>query len=174
MKTQSTIKPQNYKIEDRENGKVAVYFFTNIQAIEKKEQEQETTEQEEQKMYSYDMYVIELQKQNNLEERIKNNYDMWLDFVKQKEYDKLAEEIRTKRNKLLEDTDKEMCLDRLNLNLPTELSATTLLAGVKQFFDAFSDIFNGKMAKYRQELRDITKQKDFPYSVIWPTKDEEE
>ena len=174
MKTESTIEPQKYKIEDRENGKVAVYFFTNIQAIEKKEQEQETTEQEEQKMYSYDMYVIELQKQNNLEERIKNNYDMWLDFVKQKEYDKLAEEIRTKRNKLLEDTDKEMCLDRLNLNLPTELSATTLLAGVKQFFDEFSDIFNGKMAKYRQELRDITKQKDFPYSVIWPTKDEEE
>ena len=39
MKTESTIKPQNYKIEDRENGKVAVYFFTNIQTIEKKQNE---------------------------------------------------------------------------------------------------------------------------------------
>ena len=93
MKTESTIKPQNYKIEDRENGKVAVYFFTNIQTIEKKQNEQEETSKEKQKMYSYDMYVIEIQKQDNLEERIKNNYDMWLDFAKQKEYDKLAEEI---------------------------------------------------------------------------------
>lgn len=174
MKTESTIKPQNYKIEDRENGKVAVYFFTNIQTIEKKQNEQEETSQEKQKMYSYDMYVIELQKQNNLEERIKNNYDKWLDFVKQKEYDKLAEEIRTKRNKLLEDTDKEMCLDRLNLKMPKELTASNLLTGITEFFEGLANIFNGSMAKYRQELRDITKQKDFPYSVIWPTKDEEE
>lgn len=174
MKTESTIKPQNYKIEDRENGKVAVYFFTNIQEKEKKKNEVEEAAQEEQKMYSYDMYVIELQKQDNLEERIKNNYDMWLDFVKQKEYDKLAEEIRTKRNKLLEDTDKEMCLDRLNLKMPKELTASNLLAGITEFFEGLANIFNGNMAKYRQELRDITKQKDFPYSVIWPTKDEEE
>lgn len=174
MKTESTIKPQNYKIEDRENGKVAVYFFTNIQTIEKKQNEQEETSQEKQKMYSYDMYVIEIQKQDNLEERIKNNYDMWLDFVKQKEYDKLAEEIRTKRNKLLEDTDKEMCLDRLNIKIPSELTTTTLLTGVKDFFEGIADIFNGGMAKYRQELRDITKQKEFPYNVVWPTKDEED
>lgn len=174
MKTESTIKPQNYKIEDRENGKVAVYFFTNIQTIEKKQNEQEETSQEKQKMYSYDMYVIEIQKQDNLEERIKNNYDMWLDFVKQKEYDKLAEEVRSKRNKLLEETDKEMCLDRLNLNLPSEITTITLLSSVKQFFEGMTSIFNGSMAKYRQELRDITKQPDFPYNVIWPTKDEEE
>ena len=43
MKTQSTIKPQNYKIEDRENGMVDFYFFTNIQTIDKKKNEQEET-----------------------------------------------------------------------------------------------------------------------------------
>lgn len=177
MKTESTVKPEKYKIEYRENGNVAVYFFTNIQEITKKKNEQEETEAEEQKMYSYDMYVIELQKQDNLEERIKNNYDMWLDFVKQKEYDKLAEDIRDKRNKLLEVTDKEMCLDRLNLQIPKEITTLNLLNGVKQFFEGISSIFNGEMARYRQELRDITKQEGFPYNVVFPeipTKDKEE
>ena len=142
------------------NGKVAVYFFTNI----------EETIRDEQKLYSYDMYTIEVQKQDNLKERIENNYDNWIDFVKQKEYDKLAEEVRDKRNKLLEETDKEMCLDRLNFNLPSEITTITLLSSVKQFFEGMTSIFNGSMAKYRQELRDITKQPDFPYKVVFPEK----
>ena len=129
---------------------------------------------DDQKIFVYDMYILETKNQNNLKERIKNNYDMWLDFVKQKEYDKLAEEIRTKRNKLLEDTDKEMCLDRLNLKMPKELTASNLLVGMTEFFEGLANIFNGNMAKYSQELRDITKQEGFPYNVIWPTKDEEE
>ena len=128
---------------------------------------------DDQKIFVYDMYILETKNQNNLKERIKNNYDMWLDFVKQKEYDKLAEEIRTKRNKLLEDTDKEMCLDRLNLKMPKELTASNLLVGMTEFFEGLANIFNGNMAKYSQELRDITKQEGFPYNVIWPTKEEE-
>lgn len=177
MKTESTIKPQNYKIENRENGKVAVYFFTNIQEIRKRENDEEEIVQQEQKMYSYDMYVIEVQKQDNLKERIENNYDNWLDFVKQKEYDKFAEEVREKRNKLLEATDKEMCIDRLNMRIPKEITAINLLNGVKDFFEGISSIVNGKMARYRQELRDITKQEGFPYNVVFPeipTKDKEE
>lgn len=125
-------------------------------------------------MYSYNMLSIKVFYRENLEEDIESNYKTWLDFAKNQEYDKLAEEIRTKRNKLLEDTDKEMCLDRLNLKMPKELTASNLLTGITEFFEGLANIFNGSMAKYRQELRDITKQKDFPYSVIWPTKDEEE
>lgn len=158
------------------NGKVAVYFFTNIIEINKKENNAENIT-EEQKMYSYDMYVIEMQRQGNLKERIENNYDFWLDFVKQKEYDKFAEEVREKRNKLLEATDKEMCIDRLNMQIPKEITTINLLNGVKEFFEGISDIVNGKMARYRQELRDITKQEGFPYNVVFPkipTKDKEE
>ena len=119
------------------------------------------------------MYILETKNQNNLKERIKNQYDIWLEFARQKEYDLKAAEVREKRNKLLEETDKEMCLDRLNLQLPTELTAVNMLSNIKQFFESFSDIFNGSMAKYRQELRDITKQQGFPYNVVWPTKEEE-
>lgn len=128
-------------------------------------------------MYSYNMLSIKVFYRENLEEDIESNYKTWLDFAKNQEYEKLAEEIRTKRNKLLEETDKEMCLDRLNLQLPENLTAASLLSGVKQFFEGLGDIFNGSMAKYRQELRDITKQADFPYSVKFPekpTKDKEE
>ena len=46
MKTESTVKPNKYDIEERENGKVAVLFFTNIEEKLK----------DEQKIYSYDKY----------------------------------------------------------------------------------------------------------------------
>lgn len=165
MEAKSNIKPlERFKIENIKNGHCTVFFFANI--IEQEEKDEI--------MYSYDMYVIETFYRKNLQEDIENNYNTWLDFAKQQEYDKLALEIRDKRNKLLEETDKEMCLDRLDLKLPSELSANTLLVGMKQFFNTFSEIFNGKIVKYRQELRNITKQEGFPYNVIWPTKDEEE
>lgn len=116
------------------------------------------------------MLSIKVFYRENLQEDIENNYTTWLDFAKNQEYEKLAEEIRAKRNKLLEETDKEMCLDRLNLQLPETLTGTSLLSGVKQFFEGLGNIFNGDMAKYRQELRDITKQEGFPYNVIFPEK----
>ena len=87
-------------------------------------------------------------------------------------------QIREKRNELLKETDKEMCLDRLNISIPEELTASNLLNGVKNFFQGISNIVNGEMAKYRQELRDITKQEGFPYDIKFPknpnTKDESE
>ena len=66
-----------------------------------------------------------------------------------------------------------MCLDRLNLKMPEELTASNLLSGIKEFFEGLANIFNGKMAKYRQELRDITKQKGFPYNVVWPKNEDQ-
>lgn len=119
------------------------------------------------------MLSIKVFYRENLEEDIESNYKAWLDFAKNQEYEKLAEEVRTKRNRLLEETDKEMCIDRLNLQLPENLTAASLLSGVKQFFEGISNIFNGEIAKYRQELRDIPEQEGFPYNVVWPKKGEE-
>ena len=100
-------------------------------------------------MYSYEMYVLEIQKQDNLKERIESNYDTWLDFARQKEYDLKAAEVRAKRDKLLNETDWTQAVD------------TALTEAEKE-----------KYRKYRQELRDITEQKEFPYYVIWPVKGE--
>jgi len=59
------------------------------------------------------------------------------------EGERLSEEIRNQRNRLLSDTD----------------------------WMALSDnTITPEWASYRQALRDITDQTGFPYAVIWPTK----
>lgn len=147
------------------NGHCTVYFFTNIQ-----EESRQKENENPQTIYIYDMYVIDRYYRENLKEDIETNYQLWLDFAKQFEYDEKAKEIREKRDKLLEETDKEMVLDRLKLNMPEDISMTNLIPGIKEFFTSFKDIFNSKMAKYRQSLRDVPQQEGFPYNVSWPEK----
>lgn len=67
--------------------------------------------------------------------------------------------VRKIRNRLLDNTDKEMSLDRLGLDTS---SATKFIASLIR-------IFNGDWAQYRQALRDITKQAGFPFAVTFPT-----
>lgn len=164
MQVENSVKPnKRFIIEDFGNGKCTVSFFYNIV---------EEIVRENDKKYVYDMYTIELDNREELSEEIENNYEQWLQFAKEEDYEKLAAEVRKKRNELLKDTDKEMCIDRLGLDIPAEISMTNLISCLKQFFEGFSNVYNGKIAKYRQELRDITKQEGFPYNVVWPTKDE--
>ena len=44
----------------------------------------------------------------------------------------------------------------------------TLAQAVKALGGIFKNILNSKMAKYRQDLRDITEQPGFPFNVEWP------
>ena len=168
MQVESSTKPKTkFEIENHINNKVDVVFFCNVEEIK----------DEENTKYKYDTFRISITSRDDIQEEIEQNYDSWLDFAKDCEYENLATEIRNKRNELLKETDKEMCIDRLDIKFPSDLTATNLLTGVKQFFEGFSNVFNGNMAKYRQELRDITKQKEFPYNVVfpeYPTKDKEE
>ncbi len=97
-------------------------------------------------MYEYNMYTIEISKQDNLQQRIESNYDIWLNFAKQQEYNKLAKEIRNTRDKKLADTDW------------TQMQDTALSLDKQKEYQ-----------RYRQELRDITEQPDFPYNVVFPT-----
>ncbi len=63
------------------------------------------------------------------------------------------------RNKLLENTDKEMLPDRLGLDTS---SAT-------KFITSFAKAYSGAWAIYRQALRDITEQAGFPFNITFPT-----
>lgn len=65
---------------------------------------------------------------------------------------------RKLRNKLLENSDNEMSLDRLNLNT----SSST------KFISSLGSIFSGAWAVYRQKLRDLPEQEDFPFNIEWP------
>ena len=135
------------------DGKCTVYFFDNIQ-----EETRQRENEESQTIYKYDMYEINPYYRENLQEDLQENLKVWLEFAKQQEYDKLAEKIREKRDELLAETDKEMCLDRLKLNMPEDITMTNIVSGIKDFFTSLKEIFSSDMAKYRQSLRDIPQQ----------------
>lgn len=175
QKTYSNIKPEKgFDIGKVENGKCTVLFFDNIQEEKQEVSNLENEESTEKIVYSYDAYTIEVAYRENLAEKIENDIEDWLKFVKEKDYNEVAAEVRAERNELLKETDKEMCIDRLNFNFPENLSMTNIISSLKDFFDGFANISKSNIAKYRQELRDITKQEEFPYNVKWPTKDKEE
>ncbi len=139
MQVESSVKPNELEIEYLENGKITVSFFGNIV-------EQEVIRMnEKQTIYVYDMYKIIIENRPNLEQDIQNNYDIWLQFAKDCEYEKLAAEVRNKRDKLLNETDW------------TQVTDTVLNTEKQQEYK-----------EYRQQLRDITEQQEFPYVVVFP------
>ena len=165
MKARSTIIPPKFKIGDRKGNLIEVAFFDDVKEIQ--DQEEEATS------YEYSVYKIKTIYREKLEESIENNYEAWLELAKDTDYQELAKKVREKRDELLADSDKQLLLDRIGLDLPGDINATNLLVVVKTLFENLTKILRGDWAKYRQELRDITKQKGFPYDVEFPKKPEE-
>ncbi len=162
MKAESNIKPKKVEIENIQNDRCDIVLCDNIQEIT----EEETIR------YSFDIYRLNICYYENIESEIETHFENYLESAKKNEYKILAAEIRKQRDEMLQESDKDMCIDRLDIKLPENLSATNLLAGMKQFIEGLSNIFNGKVAKYRQELRDIPNQEGFPYKVVWPNKED--
>ena len=91
-----------------------------------------------------------------LYETLRAAYDAACEEQNEEEAARLARKIR---NKLLDESDKEMTLDRLGLDMST----------VTKFIVSLSKIFSGSWAVYRQALRDLPTQAGFPFDVIFPT-----
>ena len=163
MKTKSTIAPEKFKIGDRKGNLIEVAFFDDVKEI----QEEESTQ------YEYSVYTIKTIYREDLESYINGNYEDYLALAKETDYQLEASKVREKRNELLADSDKFLLLDRLGISLPSEITATTLLSSIKDFFDNLKEVLNGDWAEYRQALRDITKQSGFPYDVNFPQKPDE-
>lgn len=70
------------------------------------------------------------------------------------------------RNKLLEESDKEMSLDRLGLTVPSGSTFTVWLSFLRNLGNALSNSW----AVYRQALRDLPEQEGFPFNVTFPEK----
>ena len=163
MKARSTIAPQKFKIGDRKGNLIDVAFFDDVKEIQEKESTQ----------YEYSIYTIKTIYREDLESYISDNYEDYLALAKETDYQLEASKVREKRNELLADSDKFLLLDRLGISLPSEITATTLLSSIKDFFDNLKEVLNGDWAEYRQALRDITKQSGFPYDVNFPQKPDE-
>ena len=147
--------PSAYEIKDGDAGQKIICFRQNIEEV--------TTEDGVQ--YTADEYTLTVTDTQMLEERIADNIEAWREKAMKEDYDRAAAEVRAIRDKMLADSDKEMVLDRMGLEVPTGVSFTAWLDFLKKLGAAVS----GEMARYRQELRDIPKQEGFPYSVVFPT-----
>lgn len=154
-KTNYAERPQAYEIKDGDAGQKIICFRQNIEEIETEDGTQ----------YTADEYTLAVHTSQALNKRVADNIEAWRERAMQEDYDRVAAEVRAIRDKLLADSDKEMVLDRMGLEVPTGISFTAWLDFLKKLGAAVS----GEMARYRQELRDIPKQEGFPYSVVFPT-----
>ena len=153
MRTESNIRPEAAEIEITANGIAEVILRENIT--------EETREGAT--MYQYDEYRMPVPYRDNLLENVQKTLDAWMTSARNAEYARLAAEVRAKRDALLAETDKEMCLDRLGLTSPEGSTVTAWIGFLKTIASA---VF-GPMAKYRQALRDIPQQEGFPYDVTF-------
>lgn len=76
-----------------------------------------------------------------------------------------ADFARKIRNKLLEESDCEMSLDRLGLTAPSGSTFTAWLS----FLQKLGDVLVGSWAQYRKSLRDLPEQEGFPFNIDFPT-----
>lgn len=80
-----------------------------------------------------------------------------------------AKLVRLKRNRLLDESDSNVCLDRCLPEAPTGQTFTAWLAWLK----SLANIAKNNWATYRQALRDVPQQEGFPFNVKFPDKPEE-
>ena len=87
---------------------------------------------------------------------------------KVKNEEEAAELARKIRNKLLEESDKEMTLDRLELEAPSGTTFSVWLGFLKEL----AGLFTSSWAQYRKALRDLPEQEGFPFNIEFPEKPE--
>ena len=155
-KTNFAERPKAYEIKEGDAGQKIICFRQNIEELPTEDGVQ----------YAADEYMLTVPASHALNKRIESNFDAWLNKAISEDYDRTAAEVREARNKLLAESDKEMVLDRLGLEDPHGDTFSEYLS----FLRTIAEMVSGGMAKYRQELRDITKQDGFPYNVDFPEK----
>lgn len=134
MRVESRERPANsFILDNRKGNLIEVTFFDDIKSEMRKEQDSDN----EVEVFTYKVYKITTTFRDNLEEHIQNNLNDWLESLKEQEKNSLASEIREKRNKLLEESDKYMILDRLTMNFPQEISLTNVVSVLKDFLKLY-------------------------------------
>lgn len=97
---------------------------------------------------------------NELLDVMRETYAAAVEEEDAKEAARIARKIR---DKLLDETDKEMMFDRIDLDVS---SVTSFIASV-------AGIMTNAWGKYRQHLRDIPNQEGFPFTIDWGEKPED-
>lgn len=102
--------------------------------------------------WTYDQYTLAADWRVNLQAQISGYYDDWLQKAKDAEYNAEASKVRAYRDGLLTECDTLYC-NAENWALMDKATRTA-------------------WQTYKQALRDVPEQQDFPYSVAWPVRPE--
>ena len=110
-------------------------------------------------------YFIEVE-QSELDGMALNDLKSYYNLACQEEESEIAAKLcRTIRNKLLRDSDDEMLIDRTEYKIPEGDTFEDWLPFLQQLASAL----NSKWAIYRQALRNLPEQKEFPLETVFPT-----
>lgn len=113
-------------------------------------------------------YFIDVE-QSELDEMALNDLKSYYSLACQEEESEIAAKLcRTIRNKLLRSSDDEMLIDRTKYTAPEGDSFEDWLP----FLQQLASTLNGKWAVYRQKLRDLPEQKEFPLETVFPNIEE--
>lgn len=144
------------------NGNAVVSFYDVVEII--------PSTAETEARYICTVYSMETRKTLDLERRINANMEVWKQKAISAAREECAAAVRAARDALLAASDQRMTLDRgLNLKLPDNVTAATMLTAFKDIIKGFKDALSGDWANYRKALRDLTTQEGFPFNVIWAT-----
>lgn len=142
MRVRGSYKPGPLEIEAIDDGKTAlIRLYDNMKAYEDPETETEPAVSG----YEFDRYTLTRPYTDKLKADLEANTVLWLNFARQQEREKLASEVRNRRDALLAASDWTQQID-------APVSAGSIEA----------------LRSYRQELREITKRPEFPYVTQWP------
>ena len=145
MKQESDFRPINeYEVENNNDGSCDVILY-DLDSIEEIIVEDE--EGNEKTIYKYYAFRLSLEYSEQVGNYIEENYETLLNNAKEHDRSIHAKAIREKRDRLLNESDWTQAND-------TALS--------QEMVEAYR--------VYRQALRDITSQEEFPYFVVWPEK----
>lgn len=156
QKTMYANRPDNFQIVPGDKDQAIIYIRLNIEEVQNGEDT----------AYQADEYALTVPFSADLDKRVRDNLEAWTSVAVAHDREAVAALVRAQRDKLLQESDSEMCLDRLGLTVPTGSTFTAWIS----FFRALGDVLLGHVAAYRQALRDLPEQPGFPYDIEWPTK----
>lgn len=162
IKTELSERPPVF-IVNREGDRAVIIFYTDIKEIQREDGET---------AWEAVSWTLETSWQDDIAARIGADVSSWLTLAQNEAIKIAAAEVRAKRDLLLVASDAMTQLDRLGMDLPDKVTATTMLSVFKEILTALWNITKGSIGQYRQALRDLPEQPGFPFDIDWPNKPE--
>ena len=160
IQTELSERPPVFTV-NREGDRAVIIFYTDIKEIQREDGET---------AWEAVSWTLETSWQDDIEARIGADVSSWLTLAQNEAIKIAAAEVRAKRDLLLVASDAMTQLDRLGMDLPDKVTATTMLSVFKEILTALWSITKGAIGQYRQALRDLPEQPGFPFDIDWPEK----